>query len=280
MVMEKRGEQRREEELSEIDRAILEMISQGAKNSEIADRLAYSLAAVKVRVRRLMRTFAAKNRAELAVKASTLAPPPPRVTAAYRVTYLGTPPQLVVSRLRALFEVSDGSAVARVTVRIDPRLAPFLPASGDPARERVILGALLRRLRAYLQAGIDLGRRYHVVTVESPEELRELSQEGCYDFLDRSSSRCLAAPLDDPAGGITNPELCSRCNLPPAEIRCENLVSVLVTGVLSPAGAQELRFVSAAACRAGQPLPVSCVDACVPGGRECWSMTVRVTARQ
>ncbi len=59
-------------ETSETDRSILEMISQGAKNSEIADRTHYSLATIKVRVRRLMRDLGAKNRAELAAKASRL----------------------------------------------------------------------------------------------------------------------------------------------------------------------------------------------------------------
>ena len=58
--------------MSQFDRVILEMISQGAKNSEIADRTHYSVASVKIRVRRLMRNLGAKNRTALAAKASRL----------------------------------------------------------------------------------------------------------------------------------------------------------------------------------------------------------------
>ncbi len=59
-------------ETSEIDRVIMEMISQGATNSAIADRLHYSVPSVKLRVRRLIRNFAVKNRVELAAKAGHL----------------------------------------------------------------------------------------------------------------------------------------------------------------------------------------------------------------
>ncbi len=59
-------------ETSEIDRVIVEMISRGATNSEIAERLHYSLPAVKLGVRRLMRNFGARNRVELAAKATRL----------------------------------------------------------------------------------------------------------------------------------------------------------------------------------------------------------------
>ena len=59
-------------EISEIDRVIMEMISQGATNSAIADRLHYSVPSVKLRVRRLIRNFAVKNRVGLAAKATKL----------------------------------------------------------------------------------------------------------------------------------------------------------------------------------------------------------------
>ena len=59
-------------EISELDRIILEMIGQGATNTDIAWRTHYSLAAVKVRLRRLMRELGAKNRVELAAKTSQL----------------------------------------------------------------------------------------------------------------------------------------------------------------------------------------------------------------
>ena len=59
-------------EVFELDRIILEMIGQGATNTDIACRTHYSLAAIKVRLRRLMRNLGAKNRAELAAKTSQL----------------------------------------------------------------------------------------------------------------------------------------------------------------------------------------------------------------
>ncbi len=59
-------------EIPEVDGIILEMISQGATNTAIADRLHYSVPSVKLRVRRLIRNFAVKNRVELAAKASQL----------------------------------------------------------------------------------------------------------------------------------------------------------------------------------------------------------------
>ncbi len=59
-------------EISEVDSIILEMISQGATNTEIAQRIHYSTASAKGRVRSLMRSFGARNRVELAAKASQL----------------------------------------------------------------------------------------------------------------------------------------------------------------------------------------------------------------
>ncbi len=59
-------------EISEVDGIILEMISQGATNTEIAQRIHYSTASAKGHVRRLMRSFGARNRVELAAKASQL----------------------------------------------------------------------------------------------------------------------------------------------------------------------------------------------------------------
>ncbi len=59
-------------EISEVDGIILGMISQGATNTEIAQRIHYSTASAKGHVRRLMRSFGARNRVELAAKASQL----------------------------------------------------------------------------------------------------------------------------------------------------------------------------------------------------------------
>ncbi len=59
-------------EIPEVVGIILEMISQGATNTEIAQRIHYSTASAKGRVRRLMRSFGARNRVELAAKASQL----------------------------------------------------------------------------------------------------------------------------------------------------------------------------------------------------------------
>ena len=59
-------------EISEVDGIILDMISQGATNTEIAQRIHYSTASAKGRVRRLMRNLGAKNRVELAAKATQL----------------------------------------------------------------------------------------------------------------------------------------------------------------------------------------------------------------
>ena len=59
-------------EISEINRVIVEMICRGATNNEIAERLHYSLPAVKLRVRRLVRNLGARNRVELAAKAIQL----------------------------------------------------------------------------------------------------------------------------------------------------------------------------------------------------------------
>ena len=58
--------------LSEVDGIILDMITQGATNSEIAQRIHYSTASVKGHIRRLVRSFGARNRVELAAKASQL----------------------------------------------------------------------------------------------------------------------------------------------------------------------------------------------------------------
>ncbi len=58
--------------ISEVDSIILNMISQGATNTEIAQRIHYSTASAKGRVRRLRRSFGARNRVELAYKVSRL----------------------------------------------------------------------------------------------------------------------------------------------------------------------------------------------------------------
>ncbi len=63
-------------ELLPIECSILDMVSQGAKNAEIADRLHYSLPWVKYYVSRLMKEFGARNRAELAVMANRLGAEP------------------------------------------------------------------------------------------------------------------------------------------------------------------------------------------------------------
>jgi hypothetical protein len=57
---------------SDIDRLIVDLISSGATNTEIAKRLHYSLPSVKLRIRRLMRSFGARNRVALAARASHL----------------------------------------------------------------------------------------------------------------------------------------------------------------------------------------------------------------
>ena len=59
-------------ELSEVDEIILEMISQGATNTEIAQRIHYSTASAKGHIRRLVRAFGARNRVELAARANQL----------------------------------------------------------------------------------------------------------------------------------------------------------------------------------------------------------------
>jgi len=92
--------------MSGIDTTILEMISEGARNIEIAERLHYSLASVKVRVRRLMQAYGARNRAELAAKA-TGSRPCARPRGAYKVGHIGslTPAEAAVHG--ALFRVTS-----------------------------------------------------------------------------------------------------------------------------------------------------------------------------
>jgi DNA-binding CsgD family transcriptional regulator len=110
-------------ELLPKERSILDMVSHGAKNAEIADRLHYSLPWVKYYVSRLMRGFGARNRAELAVMASRLGIEPLQAQESYRVTHIdGLTPVLGDSR-GAQFQVWSGETSVRIVIRVDQALA-------------------------------------------------------------------------------------------------------------------------------------------------------------
>jgi DNA-binding CsgD family transcriptional regulator len=262
--------------IPDVDAAILEMISEGARNTEIAERLHYSLASVKVRVRRLMQAHGARNRAELAVKALGLQPRAARAGAAFRVIHVGPLAPLSAAIHGAQFQVSTGPFTARVTVRIDPLVAMAfglhrIGRFGYPA-----LAALVRRLKAEIAAGIDFDRPHHDTVIDSEDELRALLEDAQCGFWDADAGRCLAASVADPARGRTDADICSFCNLPPAEIRCENAGSIAVSGVMAPRGIQAGRAVASFVCREGESISIACITACVPGSRECWNKTIEV----
>ncbi len=257
-----------EAELSPVECSILDMISRGAKNAEIADRLHYSLPWVKYYVGRLMRDFGAKNRAELAVMASRLGNAEPfQAEKGYRVTHID---RLDASHGSAQFQVSAGETSVRVVVRVDPALA--MSAGLHRGRKHRILVVLARRLRSYLEEGIDLASPDHEVVIDREEELIRLLEPPKCDFVDPATSRCRMASVSDPTGGVIDPDDC-RCNLPPPDIRCQNLGIVTVQGVMPSGNIQAERFVaSAVCCRANQPLSPARADDCVPGHRDCWSI--------
>ena len=257
-------------ELLPIECSILDMISRGAKNAEIADRLHYSLPWVKYYVGRLMRDFGARNRAELAVMASRLGNPGPfQAEKGYRVTHID---RLDASH-GAQFQVSAGEVSVRVIVRVDPALA--MSAGLRHGRKHRMLVVLVRRLRSYLEEGIDLASPDHEVVIDREEELKRLLEPLKCDFVDPATSRCRMASVSDPTGGVIDPDDC-RCNLPPPDIRCQNLAIVTLQGVMPSGNTRAERFeASAACCRANQPLSPARADDCAPGRRDCWTIMLK-----
>lgn len=257
-------------ELSPAERSILDMVSHGAKNAEIADRLHYSLPWVKYYVSRLMREFGARNRAELAVMASRLGNPGPfQAENGYRVTLIGG----LTSSHGAQFQVSAGEVSVRVVVRVDPALA--MSAGIRHGRAHRTLVVLVRRLRSYLEEGIDLASPDHEVVIDCEEELKRLLKPPRCDFADPATSRCRAASVSDPGGGVIDLDAC-KCNVPPPDIRCQNLAIFTVQGVMASGVNQAERFeASAVSCRANQPLSPARVDDCVPGRRDCWTIMLK-----
>jgi len=263
-----------ENELSQIDRSVLLLVGEGAKNSEIADRTHYSLPWVKRRLGRLMRHFGARNRTELAIISNRLTEQP-NVNETYRVSHVGGIVPVVAAVHGVQFQVTARDKTVTVKVRINPILAitANLPHNDDGAR--LLRLATVRRLRSYLQQGISLDTSLHELTIESQEELTQLLDPPDCDFKDASSSRCLAASVSDPANGTIQLETCT-CNLPSSEMRCRNLSSVVVQAVVAPGDTLVGRFVSSAKCLAGQPLEGAGAGDCVPGRCEYWSIDIPV----
>ncbi len=259
-----------EAELSPVECSILDMISRGAKNAEIADRLHYSLPWVKYYVGRLMRDFGARNRAQLAVMASRLGNPEPfQAENGYRVTHID---RLDASH-GARFQVSAGETSVRVVVRVDPALA--LSDDLRHGRKHRMLVVLVRRLRSYLEEGIDLASPDHEVVIDREEELKRLLETPKCDFVDPATSRCRMASVSDPAGGVIDLDAC-RCNLPPPDIRCQNLAIVTVQGRMPSGNIRTETFeASAVCCGANQPLSPARADDCVPGRRDCWTIMLK-----
>ena len=163
-----------ENELSQIDRSVLLLVGEGAKNSEIADRTHYSLPWVKRRLGRLMRHFGARNRTELAIISNRLTEQP-NVNETYRVSHVGGIVPVVAAVHGVQFQVTARDKTVTVKVRINPILAitANLPHNDDGAR--LLRLATVRRLRSYLQQGISLDTSLHELTIESQEELTSYS---------------------------------------------------------------------------------------------------------
>ena len=261
-------------ELSPAHRFILDMVSRGAKNAEIADRLHYSLPWVKYYVSRLMREFGARNRAELAVMASRLDREPLQAENGYRVTHIGRLSSGVdATSYSAQFQVSAGETSVRVVVSVDPALA--VSAGLRHGREHRMLVVLVRRLRSYLEEGIDLASPDHEVVIDREEELKGLLETPKCDFVDPATSRCRMASVSDPAGGVIDLDDC-RCSLPPPDIRCQNLAIVTLQAVMPPGNIPAETFeASGVSCRANQPLSPACAADCAPGRRDCWSIMLK-----
>ncbi len=253
--------------------SILDMVSQGAKNAEIADRLQYSLPWVKYYVSRLMREFGARNRAELAVMASHLGAQPPQSEECYRVTHFDGLTPVLGDSCGAQFQASARDTSVRIVIRVDQALA--MSVDLHRAHEHRILVALVRRLRSYLDEGIDLGRSYHEVVIDRKEELMGLLEPPKCDCVDADASRFRAASASDPAGGAIALDAC-RCNLPPVEIRCQNLAIITIQGALATGITQAEKFqASAVSCRGNQPLSPGRVDECIPGRCDRWSIMLK-----
>jgi hypothetical protein len=143
------------------------------------------------------------------------------------------------------------------------------------AHEHRILVVLVRRLRSYLEEGIDLGRSYHEVVIDRKDELMGLLKPPKCDCVGAGASRGRVASASDPAGGAMDLDAC-RCNLPPPEIRCQNLAIITLQGVIASGATQAERFLaSAVSCRASQQLSPGRVDDCVPGRCHRWSIMLK-----
>ncbi len=255
------------------EQSILDMVSHGAKNAEIADRLRYSLPWVKYYVSRLMKEFGARNRAELAVMAIHMDTEPPQGEVCYRVTHIGRLTPMIDAGRRAEFQVRSGGKSIRVAVRVDPALA----MSVDLHRAHVhrILLVLVRRLRSCLDEGIDLGRSYHEVVIDRKEELMGLLEPPTCDCADSGTPRGRVASASNQTNGAMNLDAC-RCNLPPPEIRCQNLAIITLQGVIASGITQAEKFqASAVSCRANHPLSPGRVEDCAPGRCDRWSIMLK-----
>lgn len=262
-----------EAELLPLERSILDMVSHGAKNAEIADHLHYSLPWVKYYVSRLMKDFGARNRAELAVMASRQGAEPLQAEECYRVTHIDGLTPTLGGCCGAQFQVSAGETSVRIVIKVDRALA--MSADLHQAHEHRILVVLVRRLRSYVDEGIDLDRPYHEVVIDRKEELMRLLKPPKCDFVCADASRNRRTFASDSAGGAMDLDAC-RCNLPPPEIRCQNLAIIALQGVMASGIIQAEKFLaSAVSCWANQPLSPGRVDDCVPGRCDHWSIMLR-----
>lgn len=261
-----------ETKLTQIDHSVLHMVGEGAKNSEIADRMHYSLPWVKRRLGHLMRHFGARNRTQLAIIANRLTEQP-NVNETYRVSHVGGIVPVVAAVHGVQFQVTARDKTVTVKIRINPILAITANLHHNDDGARLLRLAMVRRLRSYLQQGISLDTSLHELTIESQEELTQLLDPADCDFKDASFSRCLAASVSDPANGAIDLETCT-CNLPSSEMRCRNLSSVVIQAVVALGDTHVGRFVTSARCLAGQPLDAARAGDCVPGRCECWSIDI------
>ena len=256
-----------------MERAILDLVSRGARNAEIADRLHYSLPWVKYYVSRLMREFGARNRAELAVMASRLGIEPLQAQESYRVTHIDGLTPVLGDSCGAQFKVSARDKSVRIVIRVDEELAMSIDL--HQAHEHRILVALVRRLRSYLDEGIDMDRSYHEVVIKRKGQLMGLLEPPKCDCVDAVTSRCSVTSASDPADGAIALDAC-RCNLPPPEIRCQNLAIITLQGVIASGITQAEKFLaSAVSCRGNHPLSPGRVDECIPGRCDRWSIILK-----